>query len=593
MRLKARFDIALITGLVIVALVCAMSWIGASLLRENVSSQQQTWELLRRLDHVREDLVDIETGTRGFVVTGDERFLEPYARGNRDLPDDMARLRASAPRDPEQELEEVVQQRIEASARTVAERRANGFDAAAQRVAQSEGRALMDRARTLMGAIEAAGQARLDDNNAHVLGRSRIALGLIVGSTLAIGVLGMAMVMTFRRRVITPLAKLADAARRDRDGQWHGLTGPRTDEIGELDRALADMVRRYAEAERRVAELIEDAPEAVLVADPAHDIVTVNAAAERLFGYSRTELIGRPTTVLLPREEQGRVASTREEVASTQGVYVSEWLIQTKSGDLIPVESTAKRLADGRRQSFMRDLRDRKRLEEERQANLQAREQLIAVVAHDLKNPLNAIELRGRLLEKSAPDTRAREHLASIRHSVEVMKRQIRGLLDSASLEAGHLRLDVDDHDLHQLVTEVFDVLAPVATDQAIQLVTEVKPGTVRTCDGDRITQVLFNLVGNALKFTPSGGSVTITCEDQGGATAVTVRDTGAGIAPEAVSHIFDRFYTSGGRTAGTGLGLDIVKGLVEAHGGTLTVSSKVGDGSAFTFTIPSAPRTA
>src|SRR6185503_14219695 len=115
--------------------------------------------------------------------------------------------------------------------------------------------------------IESAGQARLDDNNAHVLGRSRLALWLIVGSTLAIGLLVLAMVMTFRRRVISPLAALAAAAARE-TGTWHGLGGDRTDEIGDLDHALADMVRRYAEAERRVAELIEDAPEAVLVSEP-------------------------------------------------------------------------------------------------------------------------------------------------------------------------------------------------------------------------------------------------------------------------------------------------------------------------------------
>jgi PAS domain S-box-containing protein len=397
--------------------------------------------------------------------------------------------------------------------------------------------------------------------------------------------------VTFRRRVISPVAALAAAARRE-TGTWHGLGGTRSDEIGDLDRALADMVRRYAEAERRVVELIEDAPEAVVVSDGTN-IITVNAAAERLFGYTRTELIGQPTTILLPPEERRRVQEVRDAVAKTSGVYVSEWSVQTKSGELIPIESSSKLLADGRRQSFYRDLRDRKRLEEERQASLAAREQLIAVVSHDLKNPLNAIELRSRLLDKAVGETRHREHLTSIRHSVEVMKRQIRGLLDSASLEAGHLRLDKTEHDLHQLVTEVFAVLAPVATDQTITLVSEIQPGTVRTFDPDRVAQVLFNLVGNALKFTPSGGSVTISCEDIGDITAVTVRDTGAGIAPEAVSHIFERFYTSGGRTAGTGLGLDIVKGLVEAHGGTLSVTSKIGDGSAFTFTIPGARRTA
>jgi signal transduction histidine kinase len=117
--------------------------------------------------------------------------------------------------------------------------------------------------------------------------------------------------------------------------------------------------------------------------------------------------------------------------------------------------------------------------------------------------------------------------------------------------------------------------------------VRDVPPGTLRRFDRDRIVQVLFNLVGNALKFTPAGGSITVHAEDRPGATAVTVRDTGAGIAPEAVSQIFDRFYTSGGTSPGMGLGLDIARGLVEAHGGALTVTSEIGAGSAFTFTLP------
>jgi signal transduction histidine kinase len=167
------------------------------------------------------------------------------------------------------------------------------------------------------------------------------------------------------------------------------------------------------------------------------------------------------------------------------------------------------------------------------------------------------------------------------------MKRQIRGLLDAASLEAGHLRLAPDTYDLHDVVGELLEVLGPVATDLGLTLVRDVRPGTVRRFDRDRIVQVLFNLVGNALKFTPAGGSVTVLAEERGSATAITVRDTGAGIPPEAVSQIFDRFYTKGGNSPGTGLGLDIARGLIEAHGGALTVTSKIGEGSAFTFTLP------
>jgi PAS domain S-box-containing protein len=580
MRLKARFDIALITGLVIVALVCAMSWISAARLRENVSSQEHTSELLRRLDHVHEDIVDLENGMRGFALTGEDRFLGPYERGKLELPSHLDQLRASAARDAGQaarvaELEAVISQRLVNIDETLEARRTGGFEAVYEHTRNGAGTLLMDRARTIMREIEANAQQRLDANNERLLGHSQVALVLIVGSTIVLGVLGLAMLWMFRRRVLTPLARIAASARRADD--WHPDDDEDSNEIADVDRAIADMVRR-------IRDLIEDAPEPVIVGDRDYRIVQVNAATERLVGYTRDELVGKPVETLLAEDELERATEVRARAGS---ITVTEWDVLAKSGELIPVEASTKVLPDGRRQAFLRDLRDRRRLEEERQANLQAREELIAVVSHDLKNPLNAIELRLRLLDKTLSVGPEREHLASIRRSAALMKRQIRGLLDAASLEAGHLRLTPEPYDLHDVVGELIEILGPVATDLGLTLVRSVPPGTVRRFDRDRIVQVLFNLVGNALKVTPAGGSVTVLAEDRAGSTAIAVRDTGAGIPPEAVSQIFDRFYTKGGNSPGTGLGLDIARGLIEAHGGALTVTSKIGEGSAFTFTLP------
>ncbi|MGE5186365.1 MAG: sensor histidine kinase, partial [Acidobacteriota bacterium] len=258
-------------------------------------------------------------------------------------------------------------------------------------------------------------------------------------------------------------------------------------------------------------------------------------------------------------------------------------------------EVSAKILSDGRWQAFVHDLTDRRRLEDERQAGIRAREALIAVVSHDLKNPLNAIELRELLLERRASDPAVREHAASVRRSVATMQRMIRGLLDAARLETGVLRLDLEDHDLAEVAAEVVEVLAPVADDQKIALRVRAQPGTPRRFDRDRVAQVLYNLVGNALRFTPEGGAITIAVDYTEELARVSVTDTGAGIAPEALPRIFDRFYTTAGRLGGTGLGLDIAKGLVEAHGGTITASSTLGEGSTFAFTLPvtAAARTA
>lgn len=715
MRLKRRLDLALAAGLVIVVLVCGMSWLGARMMSGNIAVQQQTSDLLRRLDHVLEDLVDIESGVRGFVITGADDFLEPYQRAMRELPEHIALLDAAIAGEPDQRaraarLDEIVQHRAVYDAQTIAERRAHGIESTAERLTRGEGKLLMDQARVLIREMEATAQARLGRDNQRMLERSHVALALIIGSTLALGALKLFLLAVVRRQVIAPIGAIADAARRARTGTWTRLGGERHDEIGELDRALEAMVRQREAAERALRDFIEGAPEAVFVADldgiytsvntaacrllgyergdligrsittlipeedaarlaaqrerllrpgeesieewrlraksgglvpvevsakilpdgrwqafvrdlterkrleaaltaaiaardqliedapealvvakgpPSYELVTVNRAAEKLLGYSRGELLGQSLSVAMPEDEHVRLAAARARLARAGDTEIAEWRLRAKSGEEIPVEATSRLLPDGRRQAFIRDLRDRKRLEQERQASMQAREQLIAVVSHDLKNPLNAIDLRARVLEKQVTDGRSRQHLAALHRSVAMMQRQIRGLLDSASLQAGRLRLEVGEHDLHDLVAEVVDVLGPVAADHDIALIAESAAGTRLRCDRDRVAQVLYNLVGNALKFTPDGGRITIAVEWRADAAAITVRDTGAGIAPEAIAHIFDRFYSSGGRTAGTGLGLDIAKGLVEAHGGTIAVTSALGEGSAFMFTLP------
>ncbi|HSD88201.1 MAG TPA: HAMP domain-containing sensor histidine kinase, partial [Kofleriaceae bacterium] len=208
-------------------------------------------------------------------------------------------------------------------------------------------------------------------------------------------------------------------------------------------------------------------------------------------------------------------------------------------------------------------------------------------VSHDLKNPLNAIELRERVLERRTTEPAIKEHTLTVRRTVATMQRMIRGLLDAASIQAGKLKITKDEHDLADVIASVVDVLSPVAKDQGIELRVTCAAGSKRTFDHDRIEQVLYNLVSNALKFTPEGGSITISIDYTPTETLVSVADTGAGIDPDALPKIFDKFFTTGGRSAGTGLGLDIAKSLVEAHGGRIWAESTVDVGSTFSFSLP------
>lgn len=238
---------------------------------------------------------------------------------------------------------------------------------------------------------------------------------------------------------------------------------------------------------------------------------------------------------------------------------------------------------------------DNARLVGESRRAARAREDLLAVVSHDLKNPLGVVQLGAALLLRGAGSKPGGESVAKqatrIQDATDRMSRLISDLLDWGRLEAGGLPLEWGEHTAASLVTEALDAIRPLAEAKGLSLHAELPADDVRArCDRVRVLQVLGNLLGNAVKFTPSGGHLTVGGFARGGEVALRVSDTGTGIAPEALPHIFDRYWQArDAASRGTGLGLAIAKGLVEAHGGTLQAQSTLGEGTTLTFTLPAA----
>lgn len=238
---------------------------------------------------------------------------------------------------------------------------------------------------------------------------------------------------------------------------------------------------------------------------------------------------------------------------------------------------------------------DNAQLHEQAHRATRSREDLLAVVSHDLKNPLGSILMGIAMLMKLPEDelsTKSRKHLERVERSALRMNRLIEDLLDTASIEAGRLSVEQRRLEAVPLVSEAVDALQPLAGSKSLHLKSDLPPELPALhADGARLQQVLANLLGNAIKFTPAGGAITVRAQPSGDAVKFSVTDTGPGIPSQDLPHLFDRFWQAK-RTAGlgTGLGLFIVKGIVEAHRGRVWVESRLGEGSTFFFTVPVAP---
>ncbi len=236
---------------------------------------------------------------------------------------------------------------------------------------------------------------------------------------------------------------------------------------------------------------------------------------------------------------------------------------------------------------------DNARLYEQSQAAIRMREEVLAVVSHDLRNPLSTIRVAAdKLLSATHGDERRETTIRAaekIKRASDRMLHMIRDLLDFSSIEAGQLRVEPAEHDVDALLTETFQMLHSIAEGSGVRLEKDLDASGLKVwCDRERVMQVLSNLIGNAIKFTGQDGSVTIGARSQGDQVLFSVRDTGPGIAEEDRVNVFDRYWQGKRPTRESlGLGLAISKAIIESHGGTIWVESTAGQGTTFFFALP------
>ena len=236
--------------------------------------------------------------------------------------------------------------------------------------------------------------------------------------------------------------------------------------------------------------------------------------------------------------------------------------------------------------------RESARLTDEAQRATHAREDVLAIVAHDLRNPLSTILMSAGFLQDvvSADPFLAPSRLgARIQRAAARMEGLIKDLLDLAAIEAGQLAIDRQPVNAESLIHEAIEMMAPLASAKGVALSGSAADASLQVwCDRARVLQVLSNLIGNAVKFTPAGQQITVAGVADVGGARFTVDDTGPGIEADQVPHIFDRYWQArSGDRRGIGLGLSIAAGIIAAHGGRIWVDSEVGHGSSFVFRLP------
>lgn len=231
------------------------------------------------------------------------------------------------------------------------------------------------------------------------------------------------------------------------------------------------------------------------------------------------------------------------------------------------------------------------RLFEQAQRANASRHDVLQFVSHDLRNPLMGVMLSAETILRATPEVdrrRSGSQIARISRAAKQMRRMIEDLLDSTSLESGHLSVEIGAHPVRPILEGAMDLLQEQAVSRRVTLVVEVGSDAAIACDRQRVVQVISNLVDNALKFTPPDGRITISAHAVGDNMLFSVADSGSGIPADVRPHVFERYrQASSGPGPGRGLGLYIAKGLVEAQHGSIWVDSREGAGATFSFTLP------
>lgn len=587
-RLRVILWVFVITAVVVLGSTFVTYQFGNQVLRAHEREQIRR-QVMTDLDQIISTVKDAETGQRGFIITGDERYLTPFNEALHRLPTEVATFQ-SMPRidisEPDvNRVTRLVDQKMAELRRTVELRRTGGFDAAAEAVRSGQGQHLMEKLRTEV--------ARLQSIKTSALERDRQASDRLTWIRTVV----------FFVTSLLNLVVLAWAYRRIAES------------IKLRDQALAEAARRDLDLKRQkdlLSVTLASIGDCVIVTDQAGRITFMNKVAEEVTGWKLKEANGRPTTEIfhIINEQTRQPVESPVEKVMKEGVIVglaNHTILIRKDGTEVPIDDSGAPIRDANgvvhgvvlvfrdfseQKNASRELREAK---EAAETASKAKDQFLAMLSHELRTPLTPVLATLNLWEVSGnlPEP-VRSDVQMLRRNIELEARIIDDLLDLTRLGRGMVSVSPEETDVHELLELLIGLSQSELheKDLNVSLRLEALRHYVHT-DAARLQQVLWNILLNAIKFTGSGGNITIgTSNDADGKIDVSIADTGIGMTPETMSKLFVPFEqgdpTHHRRYRGLGLGMTISNALIKLLKGKLSVDSPgLGQGSTFTVSIP------
>jgi PAS domain S-box-containing protein len=354
----------------------------------------------------------------------------------------------------------------------------------------------------------------------------------------------------------------------------------------------------------RLAAIVSSSDDAIISKDLDGTIQTWNRGAERMFGYTADEAIGKSITIIIPNERLDEETEVLRRIRAGLSVEHFETVRQRKDGTPIHISLTVSpvKTRDGRvvgASKIARDVTDQMRLRATAEEASRMKDEFLAVLSHELRTPLNTVLGYARMLRDDEDDARMPEEmrrraLEALERNADTLGRLVNDVLDTSRVVTGKLRLVFETCAIEQLIEDAIAGVRPAAEAKAVSIDPQLERNMAVMGDRDRLLQVVWNLLSNAVKFTPPGGSVRIEAHKEAGVVQISVADTGVGIGSNDLPFVFQRFWQAhtgvSREFGGLGIGLALARHLVELHGGTIRVESPgVGLGATFTVSLPTA----